>query len=101
MSPEEYDLKIDSLRQEFNEKLRDLSERYAMENNNYCKGDLIRDHMGWGRIIEAEVSTAFTNDGRPCLIFYVQQYTMKKVPFKNETYRWVWQPNIKEYDSNA
>ena len=93
MTKEEY---FDSLKQEkeqYDLRLEQIYIKYAEENNSVKEGDIIKDHIGYGKVIKMKVSfPAF--EKIPCMVYQCEEYTAKLLPKKKANTRIVWQPNI-------
>lgn len=93
MTKEEY---FDSLKQEkkqYDLRLKQIYIKYAEENNSVKVGDIIKDHIGYGKVIKMGVSFAYLKD-TPCMTYQCEEYTAKLLPKKKANTRIVWQTNI-------
>ena len=83
MTKDEYAAQLDILNQEHRAKCDELAETYAMANNPYKVGDILRDYcqiilverIGWGYNFSSCL---------PQCVYYGKQLTTKLVPKKHQ-----------------
>jgi hypothetical protein len=93
MTKEEY---FDLLKQEkkqYDLRSKQICIKYAEENNSVKVGDIIKDHIGYGKVIKMKVSFPFF-EGVPCMTYQCEEYTAKLLPKKKANTRIIWQTNI-------
>lgn len=93
MTKEEFFRKKEELKNEFIEKEESLEMKYAMENNPVKIGDLVRDHIGCGKVLSYEYTIQYNRD-TPSMVYKCAEYTVKGEPKKNKKEREVYQVNL-------
>jgi len=93
MNREEYSIKRNILKTEYDKKVRELNKEYALSNNKISIGDIITDHIGSIKVEAICITTPFGRDN-PCCLYSGTEYTKSGKPFKNGSKRKVYQFNL-------
>lgn len=78
---------------EHEKQLKDLARKYALENNPYELGDIVRDHIGKAKILGWSVYVS-SHSPLPSLVYHCENLTLKGSTNKREPERNVYQLNI-------
>lgn len=96
MTKEELKKELSLLRQEFEHRQNVLYYNYATSNNTVEIGDIIRDHIGFGRVLKMKIYISSSTD-EPSMTYYCtvlnKDGTERKV---GEKTRWFYQINLKQ-----
>lgn len=92
MTKEEYQEKMEWLKQEFKSNQIKLMIAYVDSNNPYKLGDIVTDHIG--SIIVEKISCDLSYDGHPCAVYTGIELKKDDTPNKRGNKRSVWQSNI-------
>ena len=93
MNKEEYKIRKNKLKDQYDADKRVLDIEYVNKNNSHKKGDIITDHVGSIKLINLSLAyESFTF--MPCATY--KGYELKKnlEPKKNGAIRVIWQSNI-------
>ena len=93
MTKEEYDNYIKRFNEELRIKKEMLNHRFVNENNPVKLGDIIRDHIGCGKVLDLNYSYQYGTK-YPCAIYKCIEFTLKGVPKKNQAIRTIYQCNL-------
>ena len=93
MNIDEYKEKLKFLEKEFELKKGELNKTYALMNNPYKVGDVVKDHIG---SIKIETILTTTTNGIPCCVYYGMELKKDLTPKKNGEKRNLWQVNIEK-----
>ena len=92
MTKEEYFELKRQIKVEHAKQLKDLARKYALENNPYELGDIVRDHIGKARILGWSI--CLSSYSVPSLVYHCENLTSKGSTNKREPERDVYQNNI-------
>lgn len=96
MTKEELKEKLDILESEYDLKIRELYIQYAKDNNQVKVGDIIRDHIGFGRVESIRVYIKWNDEESEmkyvCTVLN-KDGTKRK---RGETTRFIYQCDIKQ-----
>lgn len=96
MTEQEYKNKLRELHNEFEERKAALKTEYALSNNPYKVGDILRDPWQIIKVIEVRVARHVCGEFPECVYFGVQ-LTEKLVPRKRQDVNpMMWQSNVKQ-----
>lgn len=95
MTKEEFFKKKEELRREFRKKEDSLEMEYASSNNQVKIGDLIRDHIGCGKVLSYKCTTPYGYNS-PSMVYECVEYTVKGKPKKYQSERVIFQVNLIE-----
>lgn len=93
MTEEEYKIKLKQIDKERDKSLQLLYKEYALSNNPYKIGDIIKDHQSIIKIESIGIYKGYYFSG--CKYFGTK-LTSKLVPFKNGDKSTIYQMNILE-----
>lgn len=93
MTKEEYNNEIKSIKEECDRKLTELAKRFALANNPYKIGDIIKDHYHIIQIQKIGISLIYSV---PACVYSGIQLTAKLQPAKRQTDTTMYQRNVKE-----
>lgn len=85
----------DQYHQEYECRVKELGRRFALSNNPYKIGDVIKDHIGKGKIEDIKVYKKFFNDIWECQYTCIN-LTKKDTVNKREPKRYITQSNIED-----
>lgn len=91
MTKEEYRKKLDDLQNEFEQKKISVYKEFAISNNPYKVGDILRDHL---RIIKVEQIKVSVLESTPQCVYYGKQLTQKLEPMKKQDNNPMFQSNV-------
>lgn len=95
MTREEFDKRKTAINVEYEKMKQDLYEKFAYENSTVMVDDIVEDHIGCGRVLR--MKTTFAGfDSYPSLIYVCREVKKDGTPKKNETYREIYQVNVKK-----
>jgi hypothetical protein len=92
MTKQQYDEQMEQLKNEFNEKKKNVMRYYVAANNPYKIGDIVTDHIGTIKIEKITVGQAFSK--YPCAVYFGIELKKNLEPKKSGNKRSVWQTNI-------
>lgn len=95
MTREEIDNRLNELQLEFDKSKKALLKQFAISNNTIAVGDVVCDHIGYGRVEKLQVTMSMLSKYSEMRYWCVE---LKKdgTPKKNGASRWMYQSNIKE-----
>lgn len=93
MKKEEYDKHDFAIKEESKMKKELLNHRFVNDNNPIRIGDIIRDHIGCGKVVGIGYTFPF-HDKYPYATYKCTEYTLKGLPKKNNAERTIHQCNI-------
>lgn len=94
MKEQEYKDRLSQLEKDFQLNKVNLAKEYANANNPYKKDDIIKDHLGSGKIMSWKIYTPFGYNKFPCLQYVCSNLTKKGEINKREPIRIIYQGNI-------
>lgn len=95
MTEKEYKDELQKLEEIHERNKRQLYKDYAMANNTYELGDVIKDYNGFGEIVKIKFSGPMIGNLPQC-VYVCKELTVKKQYKKGEPLRDIWQSNIKQ-----
>ena len=95
---------------EFRAEMEDLEEQYKLEKKRilteyvttggpYNAGDLVRDHMGYVKILSIHPIIGICN--KVDIMMKGVEYTVNKEPKKNGATRQIYHSNIEQYENST
>ena len=93
MKKEEFELQLGKIKREQNEKIEELSKKFALSNSSVKVGDFVKDHMGWIKVEKIGFVVSETN---PYCTYFGAEYTLKMIQKKNKAKRKLYQINLRE-----
>lgn len=84
MTKEEYRKRLSELKEEFEKKTKELAKEYALSNNPYKVGDIIKDSYQIIKVDRVSVLLPSITSDYPQCVFYGTQLTSKLVPKKKQ-----------------
>ena len=95
MTQEDFKTRLAEINAKYEQEKRYLYSQYAHENSTAKVDDIVEDHIGCGRVLKMKTTLA-AFDKYPSLIYVCLEVKKDGTPKKKETYREVYQVNVKK-----
>lgn len=95
MTKQEFDKALNAIENEYSKAKEKLLIDYAIANNPCKVGDIIKDHIGKGKIIKQKVRQNY-HDKYSLMVYECIELKMDGTPRKKENLRPIFQSNLKE-----
>lgn len=95
MTQEDFKTRMAEINAKYEQEKRYLYSQYAHENSTVEVDDIVEDHIGCGRVLKMKTTFA-AFDKYPSLIYVCLEVKKDGTPKKKETYREVYQANVKK-----
>ena len=100
MTQEEFKNKMNEINAAYEMEKRKLYSEFAHSNSTIMVDDIVEDHIGCGRVLKMKTTFA-AFDKYPSLIYVCLEVKKDGTPKKKETYREVYQVNVKKVNGKS
>jgi len=94
MTKKEYQSQIKTINTEANEKKKEVMREYAMSNNPYNIGDIVKDHQQTIKVDDIKIQIS-SETSMPQCVYYGILLKKDGTPYKSGKKEYVYQSNIK------
>lgn len=95
MTQKDFKTKLAEINAKYEQEKKSLYLQYAYESSTVLIGDIVEDHIGCGRVLKMKATFA-SFDKYPSLIYECIELKKDGTPKKKETFRQVYQVNVKK-----